>query len=65
MTAARMVENKNSIPHYYVTMEVGMDAVAAMRKQANELLGTRLSVNDFVIKACALALKEVRPSASQ
>jgi pyruvate dehydrogenase E2 component (dihydrolipoamide acetyltransferase) len=54
-----MVENKNSNPHYYLTMEVSMDELIAMRAQVNELVDVKTSVNDFVIKACAKALVEV------
>jgi len=58
--ARRMTESKTSIPHFYVTHEYKMDAVMAMRKQANEYLpdNEKLSVNDFIIKAVALALRE-------
>jgi pyruvate/2-oxoglutarate dehydrogenase complex dihydrolipoamide acyltransferase (E2) component len=60
VTAKNMVHNKNSNPHYYVTMEINMDELIAIRKKANELLGAKISVNDYIIKAAALALKEVR-----
>jgi pyruvate dehydrogenase E2 component (dihydrolipoamide acetyltransferase) len=58
--ARRMTEAKTSIPHFYVTHEYKMDAVMAMRKQVNEYLpeNEKLSVNDFIIKAVALALRE-------
>ena len=58
--ARRMTESKTSVPHFYVTHEYKMDAVMAMRKQANEYLpdDEKLSVNDFIIKAVALALRE-------
>lgn len=59
VTAKNMVQNKNSNPHYYVTMEIGMDELIAIRKKANELLGAKISVNDYIIKAAALSLKEV------
>jgi len=59
VTAKRMVENKNTNPHYYLTMEVCMDDLIAMRAQVNELVDVKTSVNDFVIKACAKALVEV------
>jgi len=59
VTAKRMVENKNSIPHYYVTMEVCMDELIELRAKVNATAGVKVSVNDFIIKACALALKEV------
>ena len=58
--ARRMTESKTSVPHFYVTHEYKMDAVMALRKQVNEYLpdNEKLSVNDFIIKAVALALRE-------
>jgi pyruvate dehydrogenase E2 component (dihydrolipoamide acetyltransferase) len=58
--ARRMTDSKTSVPHFYVTHEYNMDAVMAMRKQANEYLSDdeKLSVNDFIIKSVALALRE-------
>ena len=56
----RMTEAKQHVPHFYATVEVRMDAAMALRKQLNEQLeeeGIKLSVNDFVMKACALALR--------
>ena len=58
--ARRMVESTTSVPHFYVTHEYKMDALMAMRKQINEYLPEeeKLSVNDFIIKAVALTLRE-------
>ncbi|MGI9049092.1 MAG: dihydrolipoamide acetyltransferase family protein [Rubrobacteraceae bacterium] len=56
----RMTEAKQHIPHFYATVEVKMDAALALRKQLNGQLeeeGVKLSVNDFVMKACAVALR--------
>ena len=55
-----MTESKTTVPHFYVTHEYKMDAVMAMRKQANEFLSDaeKLSVNDFIVKAVALALRQ-------
>jgi pyruvate dehydrogenase E2 component (dihydrolipoamide acetyltransferase) len=56
----RMTEAKQHIPHFYATVEVRMDAAMALRKQLNEQLeedGIKLSVNDFVMKAAAVALR--------
>jgi len=56
----RMTEAKQHIPHFYATVEVRMDEAMALRKQLNEQLeeeGLKLSVNDFVMKACAVALR--------
>jgi pyruvate dehydrogenase E2 component (dihydrolipoamide acetyltransferase) len=56
----RMTESKINVPHFYVTHEYKMDAVMAMRKQANEYLpdNEKLSVNDFILKAVALSLRQ-------
>lgn len=58
--ARRMTESTTSVPHFYVTHEYKMDALMAMRKQINDYLGEdeKLSVNDFIIKAVALTLRE-------
>ncbi|MGE5249504.1 MAG: dihydrolipoamide acetyltransferase family protein [Bacteroidota bacterium] len=58
--ARRMTESTTSVPHFYVTHEYKMDALMAMRKQANEYLPEeeKLSVNDFIVKAVALTLRE-------
>jgi len=58
--ARRMTESKTTVPHFYVTHEYKMDAVMAMRKQANEYLpdDEKLSVNDFILKAVALTLRQ-------
>jgi len=56
----RLVESKQAIPHFYVTHEYKMDALMAMRRQANEYLpdNEKLSVNDFILKAVALTLRQ-------
>ena len=56
----RLVESKQTIPHFYVTHEYKMDALMAIRKQANEYLpdNEKLSVNDFILKAVALTLRQ-------
>lgn len=56
----RMVEAKQQVPHFYVTREVRMGALMEMRARANAALpeGEKLSVNDFLVKAVALALRE-------
>jgi pyruvate dehydrogenase E2 component (dihydrolipoamide acetyltransferase) len=56
----RMTEAKQHVPHFYATVEVRMDAAMALRKQLNAQLekeGIKLSVNDFVMKACTVALR--------
>ena len=56
----RLVGAKQQVPHFYVTHEYRMDTVLKMRGQINEMLpeGEKLSVNDFIVKAVALALRE-------
>jgi pyruvate dehydrogenase E2 component (dihydrolipoamide acetyltransferase) len=60
--AARLTEAKQSVPHFYLRRDIELDALMAFRAQLNDKLsarGVKLSVNDFVIKACALALQQV------
>ena len=60
--AARLTEAKQTIPHFYLRREVRLDALMAFREQLNkglEARGIKLSVNDFIIKACAFALQAV------
>jgi pyruvate dehydrogenase E2 component (dihydrolipoamide acetyltransferase) len=57
--ARRLVESKQQVPHYQVTMKFAMDALMKLRGELNEQLAAmdvKLSVNDFVIRACALAM---------
>ena len=60
--AKRLTESKTTVPHVYLTVECELDALLAQRKTLNAKLdgtGTKLSVNDFIIRASALALKKV------
>ncbi len=60
--AARLTEAKQTIPHFYLRRDIKLDALMAFRAQLNKELEARsvkLSVNDFIIKACALALQQV------
>jgi len=60
--AARLTEAKQTIPHFYLRREVRLDALVAFREQMNKGLesrGIKISLNDFIIKACALALQTV------
>ena len=56
----RMTESKTTVPHFYVTTEVDMGAALALRKQINETLPDeqKVSVNDLIVKAAALALRD-------
>ena len=56
--AKRLAESKFSAPHYYLSVEFDMDAAIGFRKQYNELPDTKISFNDIVVKATALALKK-------
>jgi pyruvate dehydrogenase E2 component (dihydrolipoamide acetyltransferase) len=59
--ARRLVESKQTIPHFYLTVEADIDALLALRTQLNAKAGegVKLSVNDLVIKACGMALARV------
>ena len=56
--AKRLSESKFTAPHYYLTIEVDMDNAKASRAQINNLPDTKVSFNDMVVKACAMALKK-------
>ena len=59
--AKRLSESKQQVPHFYLSMDIELDALLALRKQINEREGAKakLSVNDFIIKACGMALEQV------
>ncbi|MGP1346536.1 MAG: dihydrolipoamide acetyltransferase family protein [Phycisphaerales bacterium] len=59
--AKRLVESKQTVPHYQVTLAVNMDPLIELREQLNEQLASqkvKLSVNDFLVRACALAIHQ-------
>jgi pyruvate dehydrogenase E2 component (dihydrolipoamide acetyltransferase) len=59
--AKRLVESKTTIPHYQVTVEVDMDPLIDLRTRLNDQLapqGIKLSVNDFLVRACALSMHQ-------
>jgi len=59
--ARRMLESKQTVPHFYLTVDLEIDALLAARQAINavaEKKGTKVSVNDMVIKACAKALRD-------
>lgn len=56
--ARRLSESKYTAPHYYLTIEIDMDNAIASRKTINSLPDTKVSFNDMVVKACAMALKK-------
>ena len=57
--AARLLEAKTTVPHFYLTAEVDMDAAMEFREQVAQVHGARLSVNDLVLKACAQAMRRI------
>ncbi|KAL0415078.1 UNVERIFIED_CONTAM: pyruvate dehydrogenase complex, mitochondrial [Sesamum latifolium] len=63
VTALRLLQSKQTIPHYYLTVDICVDKLMELRSQLNSLQeasgGKRISVNDLVIKAAALALRKV------
>lgn len=57
----RMTESTQQVPHFFVTHEFNVDELMSLRKQVNELVGDgeKVSVNDFIVKAVALALRQI------
>ncbi|MDA9552831.1 2-oxo acid dehydrogenase subunit E2 [Flavobacteriaceae bacterium] len=56
--AKNLVKSKFTAPHYYLNVEFDMDNAIAFRSQYNTLPETKISFNDMIVKACALALKQ-------
>jgi pyruvate dehydrogenase E2 component (dihydrolipoyllysine-residue acetyltransferase) len=57
--ARRLAESKQTVPHFYLTVDCAIDDLLKVRKELNGKSETRISLNDFVIRAAALALKKV------
>ncbi|MFA6287988.1 MAG: pyruvate dehydrogenase complex dihydrolipoamide acetyltransferase [Opitutaceae bacterium] len=60
--AKRLIESKTTIPHFYLDIEIDAEPLLALREQLNkglEKAGVKLSVNDFILKGCAEALRKV------
>lgn len=55
ITADRLLQSKTTIPHYYVNIDCEMDKLMALREKLNKYSKSKISVNDMVIKAAALA----------
>jgi len=53
----RLLESKTTIPHFYVTERVNVAALMELRRQANAVEGIKITVNDLIVRACALALR--------
>ena len=56
--AKRLAESKFSAPHFYLTMSIDMDNAVASRPKLNDISKVKISFNDIVLKACAVALKQ-------
>ncbi len=56
--AKRLGESLFTAPHFYITMSIDMDQAIAARNKINEVAPVKISFNDFVLKACAVALKQ-------
>ena len=66
--AKRMTEAKTTVPHFYLSVDIELDELLAARKVLNAKLegsDVKLSVNDFIIRGCALALKRVPEANAQ
>jgi len=57
--ATRLLEAKQTIPHFYLSIDCNLDKLMILRAQINEASATKISVNDFIIKATSLAMKRV------
>lgn len=55
--AARLLEAKSTIPHFYLIEHVRMDEMMRLRKKIIDLSGAKVSINDMFIKACAMAIR--------
>jgi len=58
--ARRLTESKQTVPHFYLAVDIELDNLMSARKEMNNMSDEyKISVNDFIIRACALALKKV------
>jgi pyruvate dehydrogenase E2 component (dihydrolipoamide acetyltransferase) len=60
--AKRLTESKQLVPHFYLSVDCEIDALLELRRQVNETHGSKVSVNDCVIRAVALAMKKIPAS---
>jgi len=65
VVANKLTHSKTTVPHYYVTVDVNMEKLIALRAQLNATTESKISVNDFVMKASALAMAKVPEVNSQ
>ncbi len=59
ITAKRTLESKTQVPHFYVTVEVDVERIIQLREMFEEEGSGKVSINDFVVKASALALRDM------
>ena len=59
ITGQRTLQSKTQVPHFYVTVEVDVEAILALRAQFEAQGAGKPSINDFVVRACALALRDM------
>ncbi|HVT14363.1 MAG TPA: dihydrolipoamide acetyltransferase family protein [Fimbriimonadaceae bacterium] len=59
LTAQRTAQSKQQVPHFYVTVEVDVERITQLRNMFEEEESGKVSINDFVVKACALALRDM------
>lgn len=59
ITAQRTAQSKQQVPHFYVTVEVDVERIVQLRAMFEEEESGKVSINDFVVKACALALRDM------
>ena len=59
ITAERTAHSKQTVPHYYVTLEVDVERILQLKEQFEEEEAGKVSINDFVARACVLALQEM------
>lgn len=59
ITAQRTTQSKTQVPHFYVTVEVDVEAIMAIRAQFEAEGAGKVTVNDFIVKACAQALRDM------
>ncbi|GKY92580.1 hypothetical protein MPSEU_000228100 [Mayamaea pseudoterrestris] len=57
--ASRLTDSKRNVPHFYTAMPVQLDQIMKLRKQLVNEFDVKISINDFVIKCCAMALRDV------
>ncbi|MDR0640618.1 MAG: 2-oxo acid dehydrogenase subunit E2 [Holosporales bacterium] len=59
LIAAKLTKAKNEVPHFYMTVAADVTDLLSLRKKISDLRGTKFTVTDFIIKAVALALRDV------